>query len=133
VSDDDYVIRNGHRIAVMTLEPKVPVKPKRSRQDQFVLVPLAWVEKLRRSRSVNTWRLATFLLFQHWKSGGRPVTVSNWILPELGIGDPETKRRALLELERLSLVKVERRRKQSPRVTVLAPKHGGKMPYAAWG
>lgn len=59
------------------------------------------------------------ILFQHWKSSGKPAKLPNVGLAELGVGDGKTKWRALLELERLGLVEIDRRPKKSPVVTVL--------------
>ena len=120
----EYVVRDGRRIEIETAEPKTPVPPKRKRprQRQFVLVPMAWVERLAAVRSIGSgpYRLALHLLFQHWKSGGRPVKLSNVVLTELGMGGRRVKWRALSNLEQLGLVEIERRPKKSPIVTVLA-------------
>ena len=110
----EYVIRHGRRIAVETLESKVPAKPKRIKRDQFVQVPLIWVERLQAARCVGSYRLALHLLFQHWKSGGKPIKLSNAVL-----STPKAKWRALRELERLELISVERSAKKSPRVMIL--------------
>lgn len=117
----EYIVRNGRRIEVETLEPTTPApaKRKRGRQGQFVLVPISWVERLQTARCIGTHRLAYYVLFQHWKWGGRPVKLSNVVLPELGVGDAKAKWRALSELERLGLVEVKRQPKKSPIVTVL--------------
>jgi hypothetical protein len=88
----EYVIRHGRRIEVETLDSKVPAKPKRTRRGQFVLVPLIWVERLQTARCLGSYRLALHLLFEHWKSGGEPVKLSN---VALGIAK-KTKGRALL-------------------------------------
>ena len=112
----EYVIRKGRRIEVETIEPKAPVKPSKS---HFVQVPIRWVEQLQAARCIGSYRLAHHLLFQHWKSSGTPVKLSNVALAKLGIGSHKTKRRALLELERLKLISIERRRKKSPIVTIL--------------
>jgi hypothetical protein len=114
----EYVVRHGRRIAVEVL-PSAAVKPKRTRRSQFVQVPLAWVERLQTARCIGSYRLALHLLFQHWRSGGKPVKLSNLALAELGVRDPKSKRRALSELEQLGLVGVERHPKKSPVVTVL--------------
>lgn len=47
------------------------------RREQFVLVPLEWVERLKATRCISASPLALFLLFEHWRSGGKPVSVSN--------------------------------------------------------
>jgi len=64
-------------------------------------------------------RLTLHLLFEHWKLGGRPIKLSNVVLPKLGVSDNKAKWRALLELERLELVRIDRRHKKSPVVEVL--------------
>lgn len=115
----EYVIRGGRRIEVETLESKTPAKPKRTRQDQFVRVPLIWVDRLRGGRCIGSYRLALHLLFHHWKSDGKPIKLSNVILAELGVGGGKAKWRALSELERLKLVRIDRRPKRSPVVTIL--------------
>ena len=115
----EYVIRHGRRIEVETLESEVPAKPKRAKRGQFVQVPLIWVERLQTARCLGSYRLALHLLFEHWKWGGKPVKLSNVALAKFGVGDRETKSRALLELEQLELISVERRPKKSPVVSVL--------------
>jgi hypothetical protein len=76
VGVSEYVIRGGRRIEVETLESKTPAKPKRTRQDQFVRVPLIWVDRLRGGRCRGSYRLALHLLFHHWKSDGKPIKLS---------------------------------------------------------
>src|SRR5262249_12313937 len=89
VGVSEYVIRGGRRIEGETLESKTPANPKRTRQrprqDQFVRVPLIWVDRLRGGRCIGSYRLALHLLFHHWKSDGKPIKLSNVILPELGV------------------------------------------------
>ena len=116
-----YVTRHGRHIAIETLELKTPVKPKRLAysQGQFVRVSMTWVERLRVAHCIGSYKLAHHLLFQHWKSGGNPVKLSNTVLAELGMGSAKAKWRALSELERLGLVVIERRLKKSPVVTIL--------------
>ena len=90
---------------------------KRHRQ-QFVKFPRSWVGQLQDARHIGSYRIALYLLFQHWKSDGRPIRLSNIALVGMGVSR-EQKRRALWELERLGLIRVERRRYRSPLVTVV--------------
>jgi hypothetical protein len=115
----EYVVRNGRRIEVEILAPKTAVQPKRSHQGLFVRVPLAWVERLRAARCIGSYRLAHHLLFQHWKSNGATIKLSNTILAKLGIRSLKMKGQALLELERFGLISVERLPKKSPIVTII--------------
>ena len=90
-------------------------QPKRQRQ-QFVMVPWVWVESLKEARHVATYRLALFVLYQHWKTN-KPVLASNVALKALGV-PRRSKYRAIRELERLGLIRVEWRRRRSPVITV---------------
>src|SRR5262245_24894283 len=116
----EYVIRGGRRIEVEILEPKMLVKPKRTRQDQFVRVPLVWVDRLRGARCIGPYRLALHLLSHHRKSGGKPVKLSNTILAERRVsGGGKAKWRALSELDWVKLGCIDPRPKRSAVVTIL--------------
>jgi hypothetical protein len=87
-------------------------RSKRSRE-QFVMVPWFWVERLKRARHTATYRVAHYVLYQHWKTG-KPVPASNKAL-----GMPRrTKWRAVRELERLGLVYVQSHPGRSPVIGV---------------
>jgi len=88
------------------------------RQDRFIIVPMAWSDRLKDARHVNTYKLAVYLLYQHWRTGKR-IAVTNVALANTGIPNPRSKWRALCDLERLGLVEIERRARKSPRVTLL--------------
>ena len=92
-------------------------KPKKWRRE-YVRVPWEWVERLQSSRRVSTYRLALLLLYEFWRTGERPVVLSNIsALPE-GLSR-RSKWNALTELEGLGLIRVERTSRKSPRVTPL--------------
>jgi hypothetical protein len=63
-------------------------------------------------------RVFLHLMFLSWRSPDKPVRLANADLTEKGV-DRYTKRRVLRELEVLGLIRVERRHKKSPMVTVL--------------
>jgi hypothetical protein len=92
-------------------------KPKKWRRE-YVRVPWEWVERLQSSRRVSTYRLALLLLYEFWRTGGRPVVLSNASVQAGGL-PRRSKWRALAELEGLGLVRVERASRKSPRVTPL--------------
>jgi hypothetical protein len=101
------------------------VDPERIRQRarptkwrrQFVRVPWQWVESLRDAKCIGSYRLAMLLLYESWRLGGRPITLSN--VSTLNEGLPRrTKWRALTELESLGLIEVRRRRRHAPRVVL---------------
>jgi hypothetical protein len=98
-----------------------PPPPRRLRKGRantpFVMVPMAWVERLTPRRSGAAWVVAMRLLHLDWKSAGRPVVLANVTLRELGF-DRRRKSDGLAILEELGLVSVEHRPRQSPRVTL---------------
>jgi hypothetical protein len=93
-----------------------PVKRTKWRR-LWVRVPWSWVGGLTRARRVSTPLLALLLCYEHWRNGGRQIVLSNVIAKEVRLS-PRSKTRALAELENLGLVKVERRRRRAPRVTL---------------
>jgi hypothetical protein len=93
-----------------------PGQPKKWRR-HFVHVPWHWVERLRGAKCVSSYRLALLLLYESWRLGGRPITLSN--VSAFAEGLPRrTKWRALGELESLGLVQVRRRARHAPRVVL---------------
>jgi hypothetical protein len=88
------------------------------RKKQFIMVPLTWWDQLQTAKRASTLKVALYLLFQHWKGNKRPVRLSNIALTEAAVSRWQ-KWRALAELERLKLIRVERRPRKSPVITVL--------------
>src|SRR5262249_2526935 len=73
--------------------------PRARRQDQFVIVPIAWADQLKAARYTSTYRLAHDLLHQHWKNGGQAIALTNVVsLKNAGVSRGQ-KWRALSELE----------------------------------
>jgi hypothetical protein len=100
-----------------TVPGPVPAKAKQ-RHQQFVKFPRAWVDRLQTASYTSTYRVALHLLFDHWKSDGCPIRLSNVALAEVGVSRDQ-KWRALRELECLGLIRIERRRRRSPVITLL--------------
>jgi hypothetical protein len=92
-------------------------KQRKAWRREYVRVPWAWVERLQTTRRVNTYRLALLLLYEHWRTGGQQVALSNVGLVAEGISR-RSKWNALTELERLGLVQVDRRNGRSPRAAL---------------
>jgi hypothetical protein len=98
-------------------------KPKRKRwRREYVRVPWGWIERLQSSRRVSTYRLTLLLLYEFWRTGGRPIVLSNVSALDVGLS-PRSKSNALAELERLGLVQVERAHRKSPQVVPLLLSH----------
>jgi hypothetical protein len=93
-----------------------PARPKKWRR-QFVQVPWLWVECLRGVRAGNTYRLALLLLYEHWRTGGHSIAVSNVAVLAEGLSR-RAKWRSIAELERLGLIKVQRHRSRAPRISL---------------
>jgi hypothetical protein len=94
-------------------------KPKQKKwRREFVQVPCTWLESLRQTKRVSTYRLAHLLLYEFWRTGKRPVVLSNISAKAEGLS-PRSKWNALTELEGLGLIEVERAPRKSPRVTPL--------------
>jgi hypothetical protein len=85
------------------------------RRRHWVKVPYLWLEGLA-GASGAAYGLALCLLYRSWRNGGEPMKLGNGGLSGISAS---AKRRALNELERRGLVRVERRLKRSPVVRLL--------------
>jgi hypothetical protein len=91
-------------------------KPKKWRR-HYVRFPWEWAERMKAVNRGCTYRLALLLVYEHWRTGGRSIMLSTAGLEQEGLSR-RSKWRALLELEQLGLVRVERRPRKSPRITL---------------
>jgi hypothetical protein len=95
-------------------------KRRARRRNQFVMVPLPWVDKLAGARCTATAKLALHLLYRAFKERRQTVKVANGLLASMGITRRQ-KWRALLELETMGLIKVTHYARKSPSITLLYP------------
>jgi hypothetical protein len=113
-----WVTGHGKRILVEELEtPGMKIRRTR-KQQEFVKVPLQWAAdaaEVTGTRGAMVWIL---LLHMAWKTKCSTFPLSNVRLARYGVSR-EIKRRALEKLEASGLIKIERRWKQSPIVTLL--------------
>jgi hypothetical protein len=119
VTDDDPIDLDGLKLPPEMVRERpvgVPERIKR-RQGQFVMLPLALVDKVARHSRDKTFAVLCHLLHLDWKQGGGPIKVPNGLLDKLGVGRG-AKSRALRKLERLAIVSVERKDRKSPIVTI---------------
>ena len=94
-------------------------RPKKKKwRRRFIKVPWSWVDRLKTSNRGATYRVALHLIYAHWRAGGRPIHLANITLAEEGV-NRRAKWRALGELERFGLVKIERRSRKAPLVTLI--------------
>jgi hypothetical protein len=91
---------------------------KKSWRRQFIKFPWAWMDRLVATKRATTYRLALVLVYEHWRTGGRAIVLSNTIVRREGISR-RSKWNALAELEQMGLIAVEKRRRRSPRVSLL--------------
>ena len=109
-------------------EPPPPRKRKRgSWRRDFTKVPRIWEVRLAQIRRTVTYILAHELLYQGWRSGrdifsaGQPITVSGEAFRALNISK-KSMQRALTDLEKAGLIRVERGPGHASRVTLLLTK-----------
>jgi hypothetical protein len=97
-------------------------EPRRitERRERFAKVGLGWIAPLDKcaSATANTYRVAIHLLDARFQAHGKPVTLGNGWLAELGVSR-YAKRRALSMLEKLGMITVERRLRKAPIVTLI--------------
>ena len=117
-ADDPFADLKQHRLTPQTLAGLAIVPRKiQKRRRQFVKVPWSWIERLAKTSSANTYRVALHLLYEHWRRSGQPFPLPNGMLAMEGV-TRFAKWRALAELEQLGLVSVEKRPNRSPKITV---------------
>src|SRR5262245_61200597 len=99
---------------------KAAAPTRRRSGREFTIVPRSWSDRLKGAgaRHVNAYKLAVYLLYQYWRTSGQPIALTNVALVGTGVSR-RSKWRALRELERLGLIKIERRARRSPIVTLL--------------
>jgi hypothetical protein len=110
---------NPFDLEILRVDPERVRQPAKLRKwrREFVRVPWEWAEHMRDVRSGSVYRLALLLLYESWRLGGRPVTLSNVSALTEGLSR-RSKWRAMSELERLGLIRIERRRRHAPRVVL---------------
>jgi DNA-binding transcriptional ArsR family regulator len=106
--------RHGRRVS--------PVRGK------FIAGPIdvSWIVQASRL-GVGALFLGNFLWYLRGLRKSDTFTVSNLMLREWGI-QPDAKRRALRKLEKAGLIRVERRGKRSPQVTLVVEKKASRSP-----
>jgi hypothetical protein len=93
-------------------------RPKVPRRHGFTAFPDTWEYRLRGAKHKATYALALYILRRDWETNGEPVKVTNVAMKERGV-DRWRKQEGLDELEALGLVRVRRRLRKYPTVTLL--------------
>jgi hypothetical protein len=120
VSNRRMVTRHGKTFEVETLdfEPSSPKRRRASIGQRFAMLTEERLKLLAKvgPRFSAAWPIYCYLLMVNWKDLRQPVKLTNEALAELGISR-DAKARALLQLERVGLIKVKRAGRQAPIVT----------------
>ena len=119
-----YVYRHGKRIAVDTINNDMPAKRRKPFEVRFVKVPAYWIERLERSHSPGTFKLAHRILKEAFKQqyvGGEIVLSTE----TTGLSR-KVRFKAVKELIVLGLVEIEQNGNQAVRVTNLLFKEKNK-------
>jgi hypothetical protein len=98
-------------------EGEQPGPARRRRREQFVQLPWTWIERLKDARGC-IWYIAVLLLHRNWKSrDGGPIKLTNVVLKFDSVSR-RSKWRALVKLEQLGLIAIERRQRKSPLIRI---------------
>lgn len=113
-----YVTAHGKRFVVETLPSKTPAQGQRTAfKAQWVKLPDYWIERLDRSKSANTLKLANHILREGYKREqiGGDIILSTEVT---GLSR-QSRSRAIKELVKLKLIEVEQSGNRAARVTRL--------------
>jgi hypothetical protein len=92
---------------------------KRTPAEPFVKVPLWWAKQMTAATKTKKALVGIVLLHTAWKTRRLTFPLPNGQLTKFGVSR-ETKRRALLDFERVGLIVVERPSRKAPIVTMVA-------------
>src|SRR5262249_3252233 len=109
------VHRYGKRIAVVAITAAPPPKRRNPFKVQFVKLPGFWMERLERSNSPGTFKLAHCILREEFK---RQHVGGEIVLSTEATGlSRKVRSKAVKELVGLGLIKIDQRGNQAVRVT----------------
>jgi hypothetical protein len=116
----NYVYRHGKRIAVDTLNTGTPIKKGKAFVGRFVKLPDYWIEQLQKSNSPGTFKLALRILKEAFKCSyvGGEIVLST---EATGLSR-KVRCRAVRELVKLGLIKIEQNGNQAVRVISILEK-----------
>jgi hypothetical protein len=115
-----YVYRNGKRIAVDTTNTTAIATKREPFQVHFVKLSNYWMERLERSKSPGTFKLAHRILREDFKRQCRGGEI---ILSTAATGlSRKVRFRAVAELVELGLIEIQQNGNQAVRVTNIITK-----------
>lgn len=115
----NFIMRDGRRIEIETLEIDLPPSAKRRRREPFAQITATQTARLRSIENATTIKIFLDLLFMSFQSHGRPFA-----LPSAPDATSRNKRhRALGELERCALISVQRNRGRPALIAIRVTPH----------
>jgi hypothetical protein len=116
--DDPFDDINKLRVPpeLLTSHPRTPRKILK-RQENFIMMPMWWWERLADCQSGHTYRVALFLLHLDWRNDRKPFKLANGMLDYDDVSR-STKWRTIRRLEKLGLITIKCRLKKSPVICV---------------
>jgi hypothetical protein len=126
----NYVHRHGKRIAVDTLNTGMPTRKRKPFSVRFVRLPDYWIEQLQESKNPGTFKLALRILKEAFKCSyvGGEIVLST----EATRLSRKVRCRAVKELVRLGLIKVEQNGNRATRViSIIEKKKKNKAPVGS--
>jgi hypothetical protein len=119
MSNPRYVTSHGKHILVETLD--MPGRPvRKARRKEFAQLPLDWAAETARAAGTPGAMVWVLLDYMAWKTKSTTFPLSNTLLARYGV-DRKAKYRVLANLEKAGRIKIQRRNKQAPLVTLLVP------------
>jgi hypothetical protein len=112
--EEDMVLDLPPGTVVTNVPSEKQKKRQKKQEEDFTIITLAML-KLLNVTSAQTLRLAMLILYLHWKGNGDAIKLSNTLPKEFNISR-ESKRRALIDLERRGFITVERQSRKTPTV-----------------
>jgi hypothetical protein len=98
-------------------ETGVAAAKRERRKREFAQITYEQIERLAPVKSAATLKVFLFLLLIDWKDRGKPISVANGRLEQLGVSR-YAKYRALSELRRLGLIEMCKRPHKSPKIVI---------------
>ena len=117
-----WVTAHGKQILVETLETPSMKALEPKKHEQFVKLPLQWAAEAAKATGTRAAMVWILLLHTAWKTQSTTFPLSNVMLARYGVSR-EMKRRVLEKLEASGRIKIERRLKRNPIVTLLRMKN----------
>jgi hypothetical protein len=111
------IFSRGKYMEVGGADPSQPARESRGKK-VFAIVPLNWAADVTKAAGTPSYMVFTILAYLAWKTKSSTFVLSNDYLKRYGV-DREAKRRALARLEKAGVIRIDRRGRHAPIVTLL--------------